>query len=150
MNSPMTDFDLRPRRLSTSITPMLSTLEVDDEGDTLAALVASDLAPLQRFADACSDARHTALLAIPSALCRPADGELWLAARPAPRKRHRVPADRMMFGTMISAALALLFVAAAMFWRIEHPRIVHVEDARAAVQAPAHVDVDAVSSASRR
>jgi hypothetical protein len=148
MNYRTTDFDLRPRRAATSPTPMLSTFAVDDEGDTLTALATAALVPLRQIASDHGDARHTALAALPSALCRPAVGTVWPPVRPAPRpRRQREP---LVMGTVLSAALALLTLTAAMLWRLEHPRVVYVEGAPPAVQAAAQPAVDAISSASRR
>jgi hypothetical protein len=144
----MPDFDLRPRRATTSPTPMRSTFDVDDEGDTLDALVASALATVHP-----SDARHTALTAMPSSLCQPAGNVLWI--RTTQRRsalRALRPREPVLIGTMLSAALALLMFVAAVVWRHEHPRIVHVEDATPAVQSAdlQPSSVDAVTSASRR
>jgi hypothetical protein len=148
MHHRMPDFDLRPRRATTSPMPMRSTFDVDDEGDSLDALVVSALETARP-----SDARHIALTAMPSSLCQPAGNVLWI--RTAQRRsafRAMVPREPVLVGTMLSAALALLMFVAAVVWRHEHPRVVHVEDATPAVQTadlqPA--SVDAVSSASRR
>lgn len=146
MHYRMPDFDLRPRRATMSPTPMRSTFDVDDEGDTLDALVAVALGPDHR-----RDARHTALAAMPSSLCQPVVGAA-LPVRSAPRRSaRRAPREPMLVGSMLSAALALVMVAAALLWRLDHPRVVHLEDEAAA--RPVDLDpstVDVVSSATRR
>ncbi len=148
MHHRMPDFDLRPRRATTSPTPMRSTFDVDDEGDALDALVASALETVRP-----SDARHIALAAMPSSLCQPAGNALtvWPRRRRSAFRTLR-PREPVLVGTMLSAALALLMFVAAVVWRHDHPHVVHVEGATPAAQA---VDlqpssVDAVSSASRR
>lgn len=139
------DFDLRPRRLASPM-PMLSTMQVDDDDDLLDALAAAAVARWDRNVAVHRDARHFALAALPSTLCTPAGDWTWTPAR---RKRQRAwqRPDRAMIGGVVSAALAVLMLVAAMMWRIEHPRVVYVEGTAPAIRA-AQPDVDAVSSAS--
>lgn len=138
------DFDLRPRRPAPPM-PMMSTLHVDDDDDLLDALAAAAVARWQQDTRADRDARHIALAALPSVLCTPSAGTAWTAK---PRKPRRQP-DRMMVGTLVSAVLALFMLVAAMVWRLENPRVVHVEGATPAIHA-AQPEVDAISSASPR
>lgn len=157
MHDRMPDSDLRPRHSTTSPTPMRSSFDVDDDGDTLDALVADALGPAHR-----RDARHTALAAMPSSLCQPVGGVAW-PVRPAARRSVGALARSMdqalrarepiFLGTMLSAALALVMFAAAVLWRLAPPRVVHVDDEAAdrdRDREPPGVDVDVISSATRR
>ena len=140
MNHRMPDFDLRPRRLARTM-PMHSSFDVDDAGDTLDALVAAALAKLQP-----SDARHTALADLPTSLCQPSTGFEW------PDRPARAPwiPDRMTIASVLCSALVLVMLAGAMLWRLEHPRVVHIDAAEPAMQIGTTPEVDAISSASPR
>jgi hypothetical protein len=138
------DFDLRPRRLAPAM-PMWSTMQVDDDDDRLDALAATTIAQWNRNVQTRRDARHIALSAMPSTLCTPTPGAVWAATRRPARRRN----DRVMLGSIVSAALAVLMLVAAMFWRLENPRVVHVEGATPAIQVTGTEPlIDAMSSAS--
>lgn len=138
------DFDLRPRRLAPAM-PMWSTMQVDDDDDRLDALAAAAVAQWNRSVEMRRDARHIALAALPSTLCTPTPGSVWAAKRRPARRRN----DRVMLGSIVSAALAVLMLVAAMLWRLENPRVVHIEGATPAIQGMgADPQIDALSSAS--
>lgn len=138
------DFDLRPRRLAPPV-PMLSTMQVDDESDHLDALAAAAVTRWEQDTSSYRDARHIALAALPSSLCTLGGDTPWIAKRSIGRRRRP---DRAMIGSLVSLALALLFLVAAMLWRLENPRVTHVEGAAPAIQSASTAEVDAVSSAS--
>ncbi len=128
---------------------MLSTLQVDDQGDALDALAATALVGWHRNARRESDARHDAIAAMPSSLCStwaPAQ----LSLRTSPATRARPSRDPWMLGSVLSTGLAVLMLFAAMVWRLEHPRVIHVEGAPVAPQAADYpaVAVDVVTAAS--
>lgn len=140
MNHRVPDFDLRPRRPAMPV-PMRSSLDVDDAGDTLDALVGEALARARS-----SDARHTALAALPTSLCRPSTGVEWPDRRPRPRWAP----DRLTIASLVCSALALVVLASAMSWRIQHPRVVHIDETTPVVQVANPPELDAISSASSR